>query len=42
MRQCKFEGKDSKRDYAKGKLKKTWDDTNLRKEILKNKKEERF
>jgi hypothetical protein len=39
--QCKSEGKDSKRDYAKEKLKKTWDNASLRKETLKNRKESR-
>jgi hypothetical protein len=42
MEQCKYEGKDSKRDHAKEKLKKTWDRASLRKETLKNRKEARF
>jgi hypothetical protein len=36
MGQCKFEGKDSKRE----KLEKTWDSASLRKETLKNRKED--
>jgi hypothetical protein len=40
MGQCKAEGKDSKRDYAEEKLKKTWDSESLRKETLKNRKED--
>jgi hypothetical protein len=40
MGQCKSEGKDSKRDYAKENLKKTWDSVTLRKETLKNTKED--
>jgi hypothetical protein len=40
MGQCKFECKDSKRDYAKQKLKKTWDRVSLKKETLKNRKED--
>jgi hypothetical protein len=41
MGQYKSEGKDSKRDYAKEKLKKTWDSESLRKEkeTLKNRKD---
>jgi hypothetical protein len=42
MGQCKSEGKDFKRDYAKEQLKKTWDRASLRKETLKNRKEARF
>jgi hypothetical protein len=42
MGQYKSEGKDSKRDYAKEKIKKTRDSVSLRKEILKNRKEGRF
>jgi hypothetical protein len=42
MGQCKSEGKDFKRDYAKEKLRKTWDRVSLRKETLKNRKEARF
>jgi hypothetical protein len=40
MGQCKSEGKDFKRDYAKNKLKKTWNRMSLRKETLKNRKED--
>jgi hypothetical protein len=39
MGQCKSEGQDAKRDYDKEKLKKTWDSVSLRKEALKNRKE---
>jgi hypothetical protein len=42
MGQCKSEGQDSTRDYAKEKLKKTWDSVSLRQETLKNRKEERL
>jgi hypothetical protein len=38
--QCKSEGKVFKRDYAKEKPKRTWDRASLRKEILKNRKED--
>jgi hypothetical protein len=40
MGQCKSESKDFKRDYAKEKLKKTWDRVSLRKETLKNRKDD--
>jgi hypothetical protein len=40
MGQCKSEGKDSKRDYAKEQLKKTWDRASVRKETLKNRKDD--
>jgi hypothetical protein len=36
MGPCKSGGKDFKRDYAKEKLKRTWDSASLRKEVLKN------
>jgi hypothetical protein len=36
MGQCKSEGKDFKRDYAKEKQEKTRDRVSLRKEVLKN------
>jgi hypothetical protein len=39
---CKSEDQDFKRDYAKEKLKKTWDSESLSKETLKNRKEERL
>jgi hypothetical protein len=39
MGQYKSKGKDFKRDYAKEKLKKTWDSASLRKETLKNRKD---
>jgi hypothetical protein len=39
MGQCKSEGKDFKRDYAKEKLKKTWDSERLRQETVKNREE---
>jgi hypothetical protein len=39
MGQCNSEGQDSKRNYAKEKLKKTWDTVSLRKETLKNRKD---
>jgi hypothetical protein len=42
MGQCKSEGQDSKRDYAKEKLKRTWESASLRKETLKNRKEARL
>jgi hypothetical protein len=40
MGQCKSEHQDSKRDYTKEKLKKTWDSVSLREETLKNRKED--
>jgi hypothetical protein len=39
---CNSEGQDFKRDYAKEKLKKTQGSESLRKEIVKNRKEERL
>jgi hypothetical protein len=42
MGQCKFEGQDSKKDYAKENLTKTWDNASLRKGTWKNRKKERL
>jgi hypothetical protein len=40
MRQCKSGGKEFKRDYAKEKLRENRDNASLRKETLKNRKED--
>jgi hypothetical protein len=40
IRQCKPEGKDFKRDYAKEKLRENMGQSGLRKETLKNRKED--